>query len=95
VDAEAAVRLRVAPARKQVTPVLDHEPEPDPAQDGDGVGVADEPGGQRDRQKREHPETERHLVDTNTEDVHPRPERVLIDPDQRGDSPPTGPVGQA
>ena len=59
--------------------------------------------GDAEREQPDHPDPERDLVNSLSEDVHPRPERVLLDADQsvgrrariRSDPPSTGPVGQA
>ena len=82
VETEAAMRLLVAPALEQVSPVLRDEPDADPC-DGAHPGrrmeqVEHEPQAEH----RERGDPERDFVDSLSQDVDPRPERVLLDADQ-------------
>ena len=95
--AEAAMDLGVAPAREEIPPVLDHEPDCGSAEKHRLIARTEQPEPEGDGLEREQPEAESNLVDSLPEHVHPRSQRVRVDPDQpdRGDPPPTGPVGQA
>src|SRR5215467_6466678 len=96
--------LLVTPPREEIPPVLGHEPGADCCDPGDADGRMQELHEEADGETQEQRYPERDFVDSLTQDVHPRPERVLLDAYQDAgrrawcrcsDPPPTGPVGQA